>query len=318
MVAKTMLFGPIGRQVGVPWPDSGMSMDNNLTTETTDLLSGEQSVWRAPLTYRTYGMSWKGSSDALQPLIDVHSGMYGQGPYYITDPVAAIQGNNLLPFKWASPFLLEHVANGWGSPVITTQTVTPEQRQVTFTGLSDEPDESPFSTVVSCVPGAPLYFAGWGTRTGEGAVRVYRYSRSVAAWVLFNTYVPTTANDAPLTVRTQAEADANDIVAVKLVPYVPDGATLTLQHFDLAVNDYRAYSPYSQTLIPARYPALTLYPGMVLYPAGPAAGAAMFRSGKGTGPVQFTGNIGGKLDSATMDSIGLSLDIREVSRDRNN
>ena len=44
----------------------------------------------------------------------------------------------------------------------------------------------------------------------------------------------------------------------------------------------------------------------------------MFRSGKGIGPVQFTGNIGGKLDSATMDRIGLSFDVREVSRDKNN
>ncbi|WP_346924985.1 hypothetical protein [uncultured Arthrobacter sp.] len=317
MVAKTMLFGPIGRQIGVPWPDSGMSMDNNLLTETTDLLNGEQSVWRAPLTYRSYGMSWKGGSDALQPLVDVHAGLYGQGPYYITDPLAAIQGNNLLPFKWASPFLLEHVANGWGSPVTAAQTVTPEQRQITFTGTAGDPDESPFNIVVPCVPGEPMYFTGWGTSTGTAGVRVYRYSQSAAAWQLFNTHVPTVTADAPLTVRSQAEADANDIVAIKLVPYIPTGSTLTLQHFDLAVNDYRAYSPYSQSLLPARYPALTLYPGMVLYPMG-GPQASMFRSGKGTGPVQFTGNIGGKLDSATMDSIGLSLDIREVSRDRNN
>lgn len=317
MVAKTMLFGPIGRQVGIPWPESGMSMDFNLTTETTDLLSGEQSVWRAPLTYKSFNMSWKGGSDALQPLIDVHAGLYGQGPYYICDPIAAIQGNNLLPAKWASPFLLEHVANGWGSPVIGNQLVTPEQREVTFTGTLDEPDEAPFSMVTPCVPDQPMYFAGWGTRTGTACIRIYRFSRGANAWQLFNSYVPSTAPGAPITVRTQAEADANDIVAVKTVVYVPDGSTLTLQHIDLASNDYRVYSPYSQVNAPALYPSMTLFPGMVLYPRDSST-ASMFRSGKGVGPVQFTGNIGGKLDSATIDRIGLSMDIREVSRDKNN
>lgn len=316
-LAKTMLFGPIGRQVGVPWPESGMSIDNNLSTETTDLLSGEQAVWRAPLTYKSYNMSWRGSSDALQPIIDVHAGLYGQGPYYISDPVAAIQGNNLLPAKWASPFMLQHVANGWGSPVIAAQAVTPEQQQITFTGSPDDPDLAPFSMVTPCVPGEPLYFTGWGTRTGTAVLRVYRYSRASAAWSLFTSFVPTVTADAPVEVRSQAEADANDIVAIKTVVYVPDGSTLTLQHIDCAVNDYRSYSPYSERLNPALYPQLTLYPGMVLYPQGGPA-ASIFRSGKGTGPVQFTGNVGGKLDSGTVDRIGLSMDIREVSRDKNN
>ena len=77
-VNKTMLFGPIGRQVEVPWPLSGMGSDVNLYTETTELLSGEVSVYRAPVTYKTYNMSWKTSSQKLQPMIDVYSGVYGR------------------------------------------------------------------------------------------------------------------------------------------------------------------------------------------------------------------------------------------------
>jgi hypothetical protein len=65
------------------------------------------------------------------------------------------------------------------------------------------------------------------------------------------------------------------------------------------------------------YPSTTLYPGMTLYPSGPDP-SVMFRSGRGTGPVQFTGNVGGSIDSVTIDRIGLSMDIREVSRDPNN
>lgn len=320
---KTMLFGPIGRQVGIPWPEGGMGIDNNLYTESTDLLSGEQAIWRAPLTYKTYSMSWSGGSDALQPIIDVHAGLYGQGPYYITDPIAAVQGNNLLPAKWASPFMLQHVANGWGNPVVSAQANTPEQQQIVFTGQNGESEEAPFSIVVPCVPGQPLYLAAWGGHTGLSGLRVYRYFKSSASWVLRNpVHYPSLTNDAPATLVSQTQADAGDIVAVKIVPYAPVGTVLTLQHIDLAVNDYRTYTPHQFGFAPGLYPDQTLYPGMVLYPesgaGAPVGVGSMFRSGKGTGPVQFTGNVGGSLNSAVIDRIGLSMDICEVSRDRNN
>jgi len=129
--------------------------------------------------------------------------------------------------------------------------------------------------------------------------------------------VPHGDNDAPTLLVSQTEANANDVAAVKLVPGVPTGSTLTLAHIDLAINDYRTYTPYLYGLDPALYPALTLFPGMFLFPAGPDTGT-MYRSGMGTGPVQFTGNLGGKLDSAVIDRIGFSVDICEVSRDPNN
>jgi hypothetical protein len=321
MANKIMLFGPIGRQVGIPWPEAGMGMDYNLSTETTDLLNGEQAVWRAPLAYKSFNMSWRGGADLLQPLVDMYSGLYGQGPYYISDPLSTIQGNNMLQAKWASPHLLEHVANGWGSPVISSQLTTPEQKQITFTGSADEPDDAPFASVTTCVPGKPMYLTVWGTRTGTANMKVYRYSKAAAAWSLFISASPSLTPGSPRTIVSQTEANAGDIVAVKLVPFVTNDAVLTLQHIDLAVNDYRTYTPYVYSLDPGLYPALTLYPGMVLYPSAPAQpemGGSMFRAGKGTGPVQFTGNLGGKLDSATINQIGLSVDICEVSRDKNN
>lgn len=281
-----MLFGPIGRQVEVPWPQSGMGADNNLDTETTPLLSGEQAVYRAPVTYKTFNMSWKGGATSLQGIIDVHAGVYGNGPYYITDPLAAAQGTNLLPAKWASCHLLSHIVNGWCSPVLATQTNTPERRQVTFTGNLDDADYCPQSIVVPVVPGKPLYFKAWGSRTGAAVVAYQKYTASTDTWSASTSYVPTLTNDVPVTLVTQAEADAGDVQAVKIRLYVPSTDTLTLQHMDL-------FTEYLAAPLPTR-------------------------TGTGFGPVQFTGNVGGKVDSVTIDRIGLSLDLCEVSRDPNN
>lgn len=314
---QTMLFGPIGRQVSIPWPQSGMGVDNNLTTETTDLLSGEQSVYRAPVTYKTFNMSWRGGAYKLQGIIDVHSGIYGNGPYYITDPTGAAQGTNLLPAKWAAPHLLQHIVNGWCSPVKTAQTNTPERQQVTFTGSADDPDYCPTNIVVPVIPGESLYFKAWGTITGSARVAVSKYTASTNSWSAYVGYTPTTSHDAPSLIVSQTEADAGDVQAIKLALYVPGTDTLTLQHIDVAVNDYRLYTPDTfefPTYDPDLFPANDLYPGMVLYPSG-SSQTVMFRSGRGTGPVQFTGNVGGKIDSVTIDRIGLSLDLREVSRD---
>jgi len=311
-----MLFGPIGNQVEVPWPQSGMGSDVNLYTETTELLSGEVAVYRAPVTYKTFNMSWKGGASKLQPLVDVYSGAYGNGPYYITDVLAGVQGYNLLPAKWAASHLLAHICNGWGSPVITTQGITPERRQVTFTGSADDPDEFPNPVVVPVIQGQPLYSSTWGTRTGTAGVRVYRYKRSTGAWTRDFTLVPTTTNDVPTLLVSQAESNLNDIAAVKFVPYCPTGNVLTLAHIDLAINDYRTYTPYLYNLSLTLYPSPLLYPGMLLFPAGPDQ--SLFRAGMGTGPVQFTGNLGGKLESTVIDRIGFSVDLCEVSRDPNN
>lgn len=317
MATKTMLFGPVGRQVEIPCPLTGMGSDNNLATETTELLSGEVAVYRAPVSYKTYNMSWQSGAQKLQPLIDVHAGVYGPGPYYLTDPLAGVQGANLLPAKWGASHLLAHICNGWGSPVVSTQTTTPEGLQAKFTGSPDDPTEFPNPIVVPVVPKMPLYSAVWGTATGGAGVRIYRYRVSTRAWTLDFTIAPTLTNDAPTVIVSQSEANAADIQAVKVVPYLPTAGTLTLQHIDVATNDYRYYTPYIFGLDPTLYPSLTLYPGMLLYPAGPDTGV-MYRAGKGAGPLQFTGNIGGRLDSVVIDRIGLSVDLAEVSRDRNN
>lgn len=317
-----MMFGPVGRQVEVPWPLSGMGSDVNLVTETTPLLSGEQAVYRAPVSYKTYNMNWKSSSAKLQPFIDVYSGVYGNGPYYITDPVAAIEGNNLLQAKWAAPYMLAHTGNGWGYPTVAGQSNTPESLQVTFSGDADYPSDFPAPAVVPVIPAKPLYLKVWGTSSGGASVKVYRYYNSTATWTLQATITPTLADDAPTLIMSQTTANAGDVCAIKIVSYLPPGGLLTLQHLDLAINDYRIYTPGLFGMDPGLLPSGGLYPGMTLYPrdswnSTPTTGV-MFRAGKGVGPVQFTGNLGGKLDSVTVDRIGLSVDLCEVSRDPSN
>lgn len=329
MVAKTMLIGPIGKQVAIPWPESGMGMDHNLVTETTALLSGEQSVWSSPVSYRTYNMSWKGGAAGLQPLVDVYTGRYGKGPFYISDPVAALQGSNLLPAKWAATHLLSEVCNGWNNPVVSPQTIdaggftnTPEGLQVKFTSDADYPVEFPRPIVVPVIPGQPMWLKIWGNYSGTAGVNVYRYFRSVGGWTLQQNYKPTYTNDAPSSVCSQAQADAGDLLAIKLVPVVTAGNSLTLQHIDLAANDYRDYTPYLYGRPPGLMPSYELFPGMELFPSSihsqDEGTGTMFRSGMGTGPVKFTGNIAGRLESAKTDSMGFSVDLCEVSHDPNN
>jgi hypothetical protein len=164
--------------------------------------------------------------------------------------------------------------------------------------------------------------SAWGFYSGFAGISVYRYFKSDGAWTMFTSYKPTNTADAPLQVCSAAQSTAGDLVAIKLVPHCPTGEYLKLRHMDLAVNDYRDYTPYLYGRGPGLQPAFTLMPGMVLYPSDTRSAAAgtgtMFRSGKGTGPVQFTGNLGGKIDSVTVDRIGLSIDICEVNRDPNN
>jgi hypothetical protein len=147
--------------------------------------------------------------------------------------------------------------------------------------------EFPVPLVVPTIPGQPLYYKAWGSVTGSAGVRVYRYTQATMAWTLDFTIAPTLTNDAPTALVTPTQAAAGTYSAVKLVPYLPATSTLVLAHIDLAANDY--------TLL-----------------------ANKFRFGKGIGPVMFTGNGTGSLDSATIDRIGLSIDVSEVNRDPNN
>lgn len=277
---KTMLFGPIGRQVEIPCPESGMNFAGNLDSEETRLLSGGLAVYRAPTTFKTYGMSWKGGTKGLQPIIDMHAGAYGPGPFYLTDPLAV--GENLLPTRWASSWQLAHIAGTWGDPNVRRQKYSPEGQESVFSISSGTPASGP-SIVVPAIPGKPMYFKAWGSSTN--GIAVDRYVSATGAWERFKLMQPGTGEfDYQAVIR---EVDAADGVyaAVRLTL---NGAGSPL------INTALGHMELSTTM------------------------SDDFRMGRGVGALQFTGNAAGTINSAVFDRIGMSIDLKEVQRDPNN
>ena len=144
-MANKVYFGVPGAVREIPAPDSGLGFTSNAEAEVTQLVSGGQSVWRPATAYRSFDMSWRGSSKTLRTLIDMFNGQYGPGPFYITDPSA--NQLNVLPPRWANSWQLAHQANGWCRPVVEKLTNFPStpniadaftDRQVVFTQNSLE------------------------------------------------------------------------------------------------------------------------------------------------------------------------------------
>ena len=113
-----MRFGPLNNVKEVPAPLSGMSFGLNRDTEITELVSGGRSIYRAPTSYKSFDMSWKGGTEGLQQLVNMYTGVFGDGPFYMADP--RYETDNLLPQRWASTYQLATTLNGWGSPTVTT------------------------------------------------------------------------------------------------------------------------------------------------------------------------------------------------------
>ena len=51
-------FGPQGHMVEIPAPLSGMGFDLERDVTTSELVSGERSVYRTPLGFKSFSMDW--------------------------------------------------------------------------------------------------------------------------------------------------------------------------------------------------------------------------------------------------------------------
>lgn len=274
-----ILFGPQRRMVEIPAPKSGMSFGLNRGVTTSELVSGGRAVYRTPLGYKTFDMTWDGGTENLGEFMDIFEGAYGEGPYYILDPRS--KGQNLLPSRWASPWQLAHVANGWAQPIVMGQaggTRTPEDREVVFKARANTTTyqaDSPFSVLIPLTYGETFNVAAWGSATG-GAV-------------LFATPVVDESSLTPIAVPLNGTR-TQDIVAnfssaqmfVKLHLYVPLGSTLTLRHIELR----------------------QVIEGEPVEPT--------WHMGRGIGAVQFSSDMQGTLVSNKVDRIGLSVGMTEV------
>lgn len=276
-----ILFGPLGHMVEIPAPKSGMGFDLNRDVTASELVSGGRAVYRTPLGYKAFNMSWAGGTTGLGDFMDIFEGAYGNGPFYMLDPRSA--GQNLLPTRWASCWQLGHVANGWRKPFVGLgfpylgMVATPENKYVEFTGaanLATWDRYSPFSIMVPLEKGKSYNLRAWGRATGAARVLCEVWDGAATE--------PATSFAVPLTGANSTAINTNTYpgkqMFVKLVLDVGRNTTLTLQHMELLATPL---------------------------PTG-------FKMGRGVGALQFNGNIQGNLIGNKIDRIGLSVGLTEV------
>jgi hypothetical protein len=67
-----------------------------------DFLNGGTSIRRSTAAHKNYTMSWNFlDRDEARKILDLADGVYGRGPLYVHDPIAA--DRNVLPQYWATP-----------------------------------------------------------------------------------------------------------------------------------------------------------------------------------------------------------------------
>jgi hypothetical protein len=255
----------------IPYPKSGVTWDQIRDSEETALVSGGRHVYRAPTPFRKYNLSYSGGTVGLQNLIDFYNGVYGDGPFYVLDLNYA--AGNVLPTRWASGYMLRHVAESWCAPVEIVSTSALAGKSVLFSNVGLFPDNG-ISQVVPAPQDKPLYLKVWGARTGTAVVRVSKLLTATGAWTAVGDFVPT---GTPADLEVVSVADAGLYSAVKLQLICGSGSSLTLDHLTLSTQADSARA-----------------------------------AGKGVGAVQFGGDLAGTIVSKRYDRIGLSLDIIEV------
>jgi hypothetical protein len=273
-MSTTMLFGPLGHMLPIPYPQSGMGWDHGRNSEETALLSGGRHIYTAPTPFRRYKLSYSGGTAGLQNIVDIYNGVYGKGPFYLLD--INFTSGNQLPTRWASAYMLRHVAGAWCAPVANESTVALAGETVMFSNSGLFPAIG-ISQILPTVPGQPAYLRIWGTRTGTASVRVSLRNASTGVWGAATDVVPS-ATPSATEVISAAAGTAGTYDAIKLELYCPEGSTLTLDHLNLTSGSGDS----------------TRVPGL------------------GIGAVKFSSDLGGTIITKRFDRIGLSVDLLEI------
>lgn len=273
MSTKTMLFGPLGRMLPIPYPEAEMGWDFNRDVEETALVSGGRHVYEAPTPFRRYRLQYKGGTAGLQNLVDLYNGVYGKGPYYLLD--FNFTAGNILPTRWASAYMLGYVAGSWCAPFWGLSPAALAGQQVTFTNVGLFPSNG-ISQVVATVPGQPAYLRLWGARTGTAVVQSSVLDAATGVWSDPINHVPS-ALPGQSVIISAADGAANLYSAIRLQLVCPVGSSLTLDHINLTTATESDRKP-----------------------------------GLGVGAVSFTNSLGGNIVTKRFDRIGLSLDLVEV------
>jgi hypothetical protein len=275
MTEKTMLLGPLDHMLAVPWPQTGMNWNQTRDAETTELLSGGRHVYTAPTPFRSYSLNYKGGTAGLQNIVDLYTGVYGPGPFYLTE--FNYSAGNILPTRWATAYMLGYVAGSWGNPTVQNATAALAGKAVTFSNTQGQYPEAGISQIIACVPDTPAYLHLWGTRTGTASVRISLRAKATGIWTAPVNYVPSAAPGQSVLISA-ADGTANTYSAMKLELFVPSSSSLTLDHINIT--------------------------GI--------SGNNVRLPGLGVGAVKFSSDLSGTIQTKRFDRIGLSLDIVEV------
>lgn len=278
-------FGVPNRIMEIRPPDAGMGFVSSHDTEVTPLVSGGRAVYRAPLAFKTHNMTWTAKSADVQHIMGCYNGQWGPGPFYVTDPTA--NDLNVLPARWSLGWQLAYQANGWCKPYVQKvnpggdyKYSMPVSRMGVFTqaATGTNPIEGILRTRVIKEPGKPYYLSVDGSTTGGAGIKVKGYNVGTATWDTLTTVVAADFYSAKLLVA----AATNTYSMLELDFYMPLGSTMSIRGMALSSVNYATSSATAMPL------------------------------GSGIGPVQFSGEAGGTLQSKVIDRIGLSLDLIEV------
>lgn len=266
-----------GRIFELPAPSSGMGFSNNTDVEVTELDSGGRFVYSKPTSYQSFNMSWRSTTPALQPLIDMYNKRYGRKPFYLQD----LRGGegNILPARWAYSWQLGAVFGAYGSPVVDNGGDN-DLPSVTFNGNAFD-NHNP-SVTVMLIPGKDHYLAPFGeasTLSTGSRVQYTKFNKNTRVWEAGGTVAPIrNGSDAPTKVCTAAQTDTYDFIRISLKL---TSSYMTLYHMDLSTTDYRSSENF-------------------------------LRPAVGLGGLEFTNELGGDLTMLRAQRIGLSVDITEV------
>lgn len=172
MSSKMMWMGPRGYEQWVPPCLINPDFSSVGWQAKTQLLNGGANVRTSFASHKEYAMSWPPRSrDTYRPLLDMASGMFGDGLIYFIDPMA--MDKNVLPEHWAFPAqaaldgpvllgdtrpnTIQTPTNSNGYPALSVQYPT--------TGTSA-------SLYIPIPPGYVAWVGQHGSSDGVGGVRV--------------------------------------------------------------------------------------------------------------------------------------------------
>jgi hypothetical protein len=95
-------MGTRARMLELRAPSVNMPSSKQGYFNKVDYLNGGSSIRRSTASHKNYTMSWNSiSRDEARVITDLADGVYGHGPLYVHDPIAA--DRNVLPQWWATP-----------------------------------------------------------------------------------------------------------------------------------------------------------------------------------------------------------------------